>query len=100
MLSEKDFPSVDDVVNSLTEINTYDTEDEDGISVRLQVYEDGQWAVRWGLSDYDQDHREYWGVSSVDGNNNKSCDFKAIAANLIEECKEHAAVCGDLKEDD
>ena len=25
--------------------------------VRLQVYEDGSWALRTGLSDYDLDHR-------------------------------------------
>lgn len=33
--------------------------------VRLQVYEDGEWAVRYGPSDYDQDHRGYWGAASV-----------------------------------
>ena len=35
------------------------------IDVRLQVH-DG-WALRTGPSDYDQDHRGYWGVGSVVG---------------------------------
>jgi hypothetical protein len=33
--------------------------------VRLQVYADGAWALRWGPSDYDLDHRGAWGASCV-----------------------------------
>src|SRR5690606_813072 len=33
--------------------------------VRLQVYEDGDWAIRFGDSSYDQDHRGFWGASIV-----------------------------------
>lgn len=33
--------------------------------VRLQVYPNGEWAVRYGPSDYDQDHRGHWGAASV-----------------------------------
>lgn len=35
--------------------------------VRLQLYADGTWCVRFGLSDYDQDHRGYWGASTIPG---------------------------------
>lgn len=34
--------------------------------VRLQVTPDG-WRLWWGLSDYDLDHRGFWGASSVPG---------------------------------
>ena len=35
--------------------------------VRLQLYADGTWKIRFGLSDYDQDGRGYWGASFVPG---------------------------------
>lgn len=35
--------------------------------VRLQLYADGSWCLRSGLSDYDQDGRGYWGASFVPG---------------------------------
>ncbi len=35
--------------------------------VRLQLYADGTWCLRSGLSDYDQDGRGYWGASFVPG---------------------------------
>jgi hypothetical protein len=84
------FPKIDDVAAELRDINKYDLEPEDadeGIDVRLQVYPDGQWAVRWGLSDYDQDHRGYWGASSVPGNNRRF-NSKDIARDLIDQAKD------------
>jgi hypothetical protein len=59
------FPSIKDVAHDLRLINA---EVEGECDVRLQVYPDGSWAVRWGLSDYDTDHHGYWGASSVPGN--------------------------------
>ena len=35
--------------------------------VRLQLYADGTWKIRFGWSDYDQDGRGYWGASFVPG---------------------------------
>jgi len=35
------------------------------IDVRLQVTEDGDAIVRFGSSDYDQDHSGFWGAGSV-----------------------------------
>lgn len=66
--------------------------------VRLQVYDDGgTWAVRYGSSDYDQDHRGYWGASSVPGRG-KRFDSKGIARDLIEQCKEAKALDDSAKE--
>lgn len=65
-------PSIKEVAVELRHINENvecDLLEPDGgwCDVRLQVYEDGGWAVRYGLSDYDQDHHGCWGVSSVPG---------------------------------
>lgn len=35
------------------------------VDVRLQVYDDGDWAIRWGDPSYDQDHRGHWGCGSL-----------------------------------
>ena len=68
------------------------SEEGDGacIDVRLQVYENGSWAIRSGSSDYDQDHRGYWGASllSFDREN-----ITVIARDLLEQAKDHAASC-------
>lgn len=40
-------------------------EDFAGTDVRLQVRENGNWALHSGPSDYDQDHRGYWGTSCL-----------------------------------
>ncbi len=84
------FPKINDVASELRDINKNDLEPEDadeGIDVRLQVYADGQWAVRWGSSDYDQDHSGFWGASSVPGNNQRF-DSKEIARDLIDQAKD------------
>jgi len=76
------FPSIVDVASALRDVNDFVDDDCD---VRLQVYPDGQWAVRFGLSDYDQDHHGYWGASSVPG---KRFNSKDIARELLEQAKE------------
>lgn len=91
------FPKIDDVAAELRSINKSYDADEDGIDVRLQVYPDGDWAVRWGLSDYDQDHRGYWGSSSVPGSNRRF-DSKDVARDLIDQAKEEHAM-GDEGEE-
>lgn len=90
------FPSIAHVAAELRAVNknTFDRprgrrgEAEDSIDVRLQVYPDGDWSVRWGPSDYDQDHRGFWGASSVPGNNRR---FRAddVARQLIDQAKDH-----------
>ena len=67
---------------------------EDGDSaytgVRLQVYEDGSWAIRTGSPDYDQDHHGYWGASSLSYDRE---NLRDLARNLLEQAKDHAAQC-------
>lgn len=90
------FPSIAAVARELRAVNaeTYDTagvaEDEQSIDVRLQVYPDGTWAIRWGDSSYDLDHRGYWGASSVPGNGRR---FRSeeVARDLIEQARDHHA---------
>lgn len=62
--------------------------DDPGGDIRLQVH-DG-WQIHTGLSDYDQDHRGYWGASWVP----RGCSRKMsreIARSLIEQADEHFA---------
>lgn len=59
-----------------------------GQDVRLQVWEDGRWAVHVCSPDYDQDHRGYWGASllSYDRQN-----LTALARDLIGQCADALA---------
>ena len=87
------FPSIKQVAEGLRAINA-NVEGE--CDVRLQVYEDGEWQLRWGLSDYDQDHRGYWGASSIPGCNPKTgivarFNSKDVARDLIHQAKEQEA---------
>jgi len=86
------FPSITDVAESLRVINRgldpNDFPDGKWCDVRLQVYPDGDWTIRVGDSSYDQDHRGYWGSSSLNGRRFKSID---VARDLLEQCKEHHA---------
>lgn len=91
------FPTINDVATELRAINKDPLEPDDadeGIDVRLQVYPDGQWAVHSGSPDYDQDHRGFWGSSSVPGGNRRF-DSKDVARDLIEQAREHKATGGE-----
>lgn len=86
------FPSIADVARELRGINANVEGDCD---VRLQVWDDGQWRVHYGDSSYDQDHRGFWGSSSVPGVNAKGqvqrFDARAVAKDLIEQAREDFA---------
>lgn len=60
----------------------------DFCDVRLQVYPDGAWAVRVGLSDYDQDHRGFWGASCIPRGRFNATD---LARDLVNQCRDHHA---------
>lgn len=86
------FPSIKDVAAVLRNLNA-NVEGE--CDVRLHVWPDGQWAVRWGLSDYDQSHAPMCGASSIPGVNNgrpSRFDSRAIARDLIEQCRDMGAI--------
>ncbi len=87
------FPSIAEVSKVLRGINADLDRPElpgDWIDVRLQVLPSGAWGVRCGSSDYDQDHRGYWGVSSVPGGR---CRFNSrrTARYLIDQAKDQHA---------
>jgi hypothetical protein len=87
------FPTIDEVAKGLVEINRMSLPKEDaddGIDVRLQVKESGSWDIRFGSSDYDQDHRGFWGSSGVPGNNRRFRS-REVAKDLIEQAKDDYA---------
>ncbi len=83
------FPTAEEVARELALVNK---QVDDECDVRLQVYDTGLWMLRWGSSDYDQDHRGYWGASCVPGWNhqpNAPLSFFTDTANdLTEQVKE------------
>ena len=83
-----EFPKVAEVAAVLANVRrTIDGE----CDVRLQVYDDGSWAVRFGLSDYDQDHQGYWGASAINADTSDE-DLRYTAIDLLDQAEEqHAA---------
>lgn len=65
-------------------------EDEEGIDVRLQIH-DGDALFHYGPSDYDQDHRGYWGASSV-GRDYTDAMIEASARDMIEQARDQEAM--------
>ena len=59
-----------------------------GVDVRLQVWPNGGWAIHTGPSDYDQDHRGFWGCSCISWERQ---DLTEIARSLIDQAKDHAS---------
>lgn len=68
-----------------------DGEGNVGIDVRLQVLPSGAWALRAGDSSYDYDHRGFWGSGFLA----RQTNCRELARELIDQCAEHAAQCGD-----
>ena len=64
-------------------------EDSAGQDVRLQVWEDGKWAVHVCSPDFDQDHRGYWGASLLSYDRQNLTD---LARDLIDQCAEAIAM--------
>jgi hypothetical protein len=90
------FPTLSIVAKELRDINA-NVEGE--CDIRLQVYPSGEWSLRVGDSSYDQDHRGYWGASSIPGVNRRGQVSRfpsfVIARALIEECKDMYAQVTD-----
>lgn len=96
MMRRVKFPSIARVAAELRAVNaTLDPADfaEEGCDVRLQVYPDGDWAIRVGDSSYDLDHRGYWGASCLDGRRFDSTD---LARDLIDQAREQYACDGGI----
>jgi len=93
------FPSIKDVAEELAAINrSTESVDGDPIDVRLQVYDNGRWAVRSGDAQYDLDHSGHWGASSLPGvykGKVRRCNTRDVARDLIEQCREMQATSGE-----
>ena len=85
------FPKISEVAYDLRAVND-DCEDE--CDVRLQVYPDGNWSLHFGDASYDQDHRGYWGASSVPGGGRRF-NSTEMARDLIDQAREQRATSGD-----
>lgn len=93
------FPTIKEITEEIIAYRNYlknnfdpkDIQDEEGNAggdCRLQLYEDGVWALRTGDASYDTSHLGFWGASSVSIEaTNKEC--KDIAKDLIEQVKDH-----------
>jgi hypothetical protein len=98
--SRFDVETTNNIANGLRELRRDLLDDENNeMDVRLQVYPDGSWSLRYGPSDYDQDHRGYWGAGSIaldDGDET----LDSVARELVEQALDQAATSGDLDEDE
>lgn len=79
-------PSIRDVAHDLRLINK---EEFSYIDVRLQVTPDG-WYIHSGDASYDQDHRGFWGSSSVPGSGRRF-NSEDVARDLISQIREDLA---------
>lgn len=85
------WPRIKDVASELEGINA-NVEGE--CDVRLQVWSDGQWRVRYGDPGYDRDHSGFWGAGSVPGvvdGEEQDLDAHDLARELIEQCRDMEA---------
>jgi hypothetical protein len=94
-------PSVKDVYDSLHHIHTRAVDwptvrqhtmpgDAVAVDVRLQIDPDGDWNVLWGDSQYDTDHRGYWGFGSILVGDEPDALY-ALAMALIDGVKDNMA---------
>jgi hypothetical protein len=97
------FPSIKDVSKALRCVSNdwsreelgYIPEDDNdpSIDVRLQVYPDGGWDIHTGEACYDQDHRGFWGCSSIPAEG-KRFSRRELARELLDDCRDDWAQCG------
>lgn len=67
-------------------------DDEDstpGTDCRLRVMDNGNWQILTGSSDYDQDHRGFWGASFLPYDR---ANLTHLARELIDEAKDSEAM--------
>jgi hypothetical protein len=62
----------------------------EGCDIRLQIWSDGSWAMHTRPSDYDLDHRGYWGASWLVPKPTED-DLVSLADALIDQALDHMA---------
>lgn len=87
------FPTIKELSRYLAAVKraNFPSNDWGDIDVRLQVSERG-WSVHTGDPSYDQDHRGFWGASSM----NESTNCYDLAKDLIDQARDaHAEAASD-----
>lgn len=94
------FPKEEEVVDWLLDYAANFAEGD--VDVRLQVYESGEWALRFGDPQYDQDHRGFWGsgvlAGDEDGEGYLGWEISQLAADLIDQAADDACMGGEWQE--
>ena len=92
------WPSVDDVAQELSQlyadVDWSDPDLAEGLEIRLQVREGGNWQVNVGDAGYDTDHHGFWGSGLM----SKDMASKEEAADLIDQAEESHAEAVDVGE--
>lgn len=91
-------PTIKAVATELRHINkqTFETYEEDGIEIRIQLYPAGDWYLHVGDPSYDTDHQGFWGATTIPGNNKRFSSIET-ARDLINQTQafpNHAEVEG------
>ena len=63
-------------------------EEDDELDVRLQVRDNGNWEIHYGLPCYDTNRRGYWGAAIINECTNRT-EAEAVAQDLISQVKKH-----------
>ena len=83
------FPTVKELARDLADIKRWlRANGIDETDIRLQVRESG-WCTHTGDPCYDQDHRGFWGASSID----RTTNCRELARDLIDQAREDQAQC-------
>jgi hypothetical protein len=85
-------PKAREVADALRDLDwSFPDEHTETIDVRLQVYRDGEFAIRTGLSDYDQDHSGVWGAGEMACSRDGECTREQaldLARELVEQARD------------
>jgi len=88
-----DFSTIEeDLIDWLDSLAIYlpsepESDEEDGLDVRVQYFENGNYYFHSGDISFDSDHRGYWGYGFIDG----ETDTELLAKDMIEELLEDIA---------
>lgn len=84
-----DFPKIPLIVNDLRSIQRHLLKDGDETEwdVRLQLFESGEWTLRWGDASYDIDHRGYWGACVLNVMDDPSA-LRLLSEALLKQAKD------------
>lgn len=86
-------PTTDEVAEQLKHVQRMLTPDDGECAVRLQVYQNGAWLVRFGDASYDTDHHGWWGAGAISLTDTTE-ELRWCAEDLVEQVEEMEAQDG------